>query len=373
MAALRIDRWWPALVLAALLGCLAVHGAPVRADASPIVGVPATDGHGAAREEVVFSSGPFTLYGTLLLPAGAAGPVPAALIIAGSGPTDRNGNSALLDGEIGNLRFFADTLAAAGIASLRYDKPASGRTGLQGLPADQLDFHTFIDAARAAYAYLAARPEIDAARIGVLGHSEGGLLALEIAQPGATVTPPRALVLASPLSVRYLDLLRAQIAPQFEAAARQELLPEDEARDALAELDEIIADLRATGRVGHEIRHPALAVLFNEANWRFLADADRSDPEALAASLPLSVPVIVMRGAKDTQVFPAHVAMLVAALRDSGHTVEAVELPNVNHVFRVVEGTPDPSTDYTNPDLPFSPEAAGLLMVFARAWLIDAP
>ena len=63
-----------------------------------------------------------TLHGTLLVPAGTRVPVPVALIIAGSGPTDRDGNSPMLPGKNNSLKLLAEALATHGIASVRYDK-----------------------------------------------------------------------------------------------------------------------------------------------------------------------------------------------------------------------------------------------------------
>lgn len=80
--------------------------------------------------EISFQSGDVTLYGSLRLAASPDAPAPAALILAYSGPTDRNGDSALLEGDIGTLRFIADLLEKQGISSLRYDKLGSGETAL---------------------------------------------------------------------------------------------------------------------------------------------------------------------------------------------------------------------------------------------------
>src|SRR5690349_21737010 len=75
--------------------------------------------------EVNWQLGPTTVFGTLVRPAGP-GPFPAVVMVAGSGPTDRDWNSPLLPGSNGSARLLAEALAQAGIASLRYDKRASG-------------------------------------------------------------------------------------------------------------------------------------------------------------------------------------------------------------------------------------------------------
>ena len=80
--------------------------------------------------EITFSSGDVTLHGSMRIPVSIKGAVPAVLLLAGSGPTDRNGDSSLLPGQIGTLRHLADVLEDNGFASLRYDKLGSGTTGL---------------------------------------------------------------------------------------------------------------------------------------------------------------------------------------------------------------------------------------------------
>ena len=78
-----------------------------------------------ASVEITWPLDETTMYGTLVRPSGV-GPFPAVVMVAGSGPTDRNWNSPLLPGPSGGARLIAEALAAAGIASLRYDKRASG-------------------------------------------------------------------------------------------------------------------------------------------------------------------------------------------------------------------------------------------------------
>ena len=120
-----------------------------------------------AETEITFTSGDVTLHGNLRVPAAGDAPVPAVLLLAGSGPTDRNGDSALLPGPIGILRHLADILQINGFASLRYDKLGSGVTGLgpyEVADVADLGFSTFIDAARDGLRFLADQPGVDPAR-----------------------------------------------------------------------------------------------------------------------------------------------------------------------------------------------------------------
>ena len=114
-----------------------------------------------------------TLHGTLIVPANARPPV--VLIIAGSGPTDRDGNTPLLPGKNNALRYLAEGLAERGIASLRYDKRGIGGSGMGGLPTD-LRFEHYVDDAIAWGKKLLADRRFSS--VTIIGHSEGSLIAM---------------------------------------------------------------------------------------------------------------------------------------------------------------------------------------------------
>src|SRR5215470_3575560 len=83
--------------------------------------------------EVTWQLGETSVYGTVVRPVGP-GPFPAVVMVAGSGPTDRDWNSPLLPGSNGSARLLAEALAGAGIASLRYDKRGSGPHARENIP-----------------------------------------------------------------------------------------------------------------------------------------------------------------------------------------------------------------------------------------------
>jgi uncharacterized protein len=323
------------------------------------------------EQEVTFVSGADTLYGTLLLPdTGQGRKLPAAVILAGSGPTDRDGNSKEIAGPVNTLRNFADALAGQGVASLRYDKVGSGKTGLASHtnPAD-IGFALYVDAARGAYTFLRARPEVDPRRTIFLGHSEGGLIALVVAdQLKGSDDAPKALVLAAPPGFPYLETIRRQIADQSTRAQQAGQVTKEQADATLAELDRVIASLKQTGKVPTDITTPALKQLFNPTNEKFLAEVEKADPRQIAATLPPTLPVLVLHGSKDQQVSTADVQNLMQGFQTAGNTKAMLaELPNVDHVFKEVPGTPNPATDYGNPALHFSSEATTRLAAFTMA------
>lgn len=143
--------------------------------ASPIANSAFTDA------DITFRSGGDTIYGSFMHAKTKTAPGPAALIISGSGPTDRNGNNAQLTSMNTNLNL-ADTLASKGIASLRYDKLGSGETGV-GTHADGkgIDYNLFLKEAQDVAAFLRSRPDVDPGKLILVGHSEGALFALVLA------------------------------------------------------------------------------------------------------------------------------------------------------------------------------------------------
>src|SRR6266702_4213532 len=90
------------------------------------------DAYGESSE-IIWQLGEASVSGTLVRPVGP-GPFPAVVMVAGSGPTDRDWNSPLLPGSNGSAHLLAEALARAGIASLRYDKRASGPNARENVP-----------------------------------------------------------------------------------------------------------------------------------------------------------------------------------------------------------------------------------------------
>ena len=131
-------------------------------------------------EEVSFVAGGRTIPGTIVHPASGTGGGPGLLLLAGSGPTDRDWNNPLLPGRNGSARLLAEALAARGVTVLRFDKAFSGRN--PGLPISDLTLDTYRDEASAALDFLRARAEVDPARVFVAGHSEGGIHATRLAE-----------------------------------------------------------------------------------------------------------------------------------------------------------------------------------------------
>ena len=142
-------------------------------------------------QEVVFDSAGMSIHASLRLPDTDTAAVPGVLIVAGSGPVDRNGSVGVpgtpTEIHMDLYRWISDLLAARGIASIRYDKITSGATGIGSYSEDPAKLvaqsfdKIFVDPARAALAYLAEQPGVDPQKLLVFGHSEGGLIAMLLA------------------------------------------------------------------------------------------------------------------------------------------------------------------------------------------------
>ena len=328
--------------------------------ASPIANSAFTDA------DITFQSGGDTIYGSFMHATTANTKGAAALIISGSGATDRNGNNTQLTSMNTNLNL-ANTLASNGIASLRYDKLGSGKTGI-GTHVDGkgVDYNLFLKEAQDAAAFLLSQADVDPAKLILVGHSEGALFALVLAQQmTAAGTPPAAVILVSPLSIRYLDILTEQLTPQFDQAVASGQMTREQGDAGKKEVAAIVKSLRETGTLPSGTIPPELQALFNPGSAAFLAQIDKVDPGEIARQLPAALPVLVLHGEKDQQVTATQVAHLMSGFEQAGNkNATLVELPNANHLLKVIAGKPNAAADYANPNLPFSPDAVKAIDAF---------
>src|SRR5215475_12406107 len=145
----------------------------------PQSGAPESNAPRQAAEPIVLETPTGKLFGSLELPKSSA-PLPVALIIAGSGPTDRNGNSPLLQGANNSLKYLAEGLAAQGIASVRYDKRGVAESIKAAASESDLRFETYIDDAVLWGKRLRADKRFSS--VIIIGHSEGSLIGMVAAQ-----------------------------------------------------------------------------------------------------------------------------------------------------------------------------------------------
>jgi uncharacterized protein len=319
-------------------------------------------------EDVSFRTGGLTIYATFRHPVGDDAQVPGVLLIAGSGPTDRDGNSPLEPGRVDTLKTVADWLSSDGVASLRYDKLGSGETGLGPYAAnpDSIGMAPFEEESLAALKFLAAQKGIDDRLLGVIGHSEGALYALLLATGHAGDAPPiRALGLLEPLSLRYLDVITIQVEAQISAQLESGQITAEIAHVARTQLTEAVDQIRENGTVPSGLGY-GLPNLFNKSTALYLDEADKFDPEMLAGSLPAGMPVLVTCSNADQQVSCSEVDHLVAGLTTAQTATDFVHLVGVDHVLK--EDPTGSPANYTKP-LPFSTQLESALKMFVAAHL----
>ena len=254
------------------------------------------------------------LAGTLTLPD-SPGPMPAVLLAPGSGPLDRDSDHRRA--RFGVTRDLAHALAAAGLASLRYDKRGVGGTPGDWRRAGLSDAADDLVRARDA---LAARPEVDGDRVVLAGHSEGALLAAMAAARGV---PCAGVVLLAGSATPGAELLRWQarrIGPTLPAPVRGllRLLRVDLERKVAANHERIRATTTDVARIG--------GVRLN-ARWHreFLAHDPRAD---LAR---ITVPVLAVTGGKDLQVPADDLDTIAATVRGP---VEVLRVDDLTHTLR---------------------------------------
>jgi pimeloyl-ACP methyl ester carboxylesterase len=295
-------------------------------------------------------AGGIELAGTLLMPTNSElQKVPGVVLIAGSGPTDRDGNNPLIPVKIDLLKQIAELLAGVGIATLRYDKRGIGdSTKAPKTLAEQEIFfawENFIGDVQLAHAELIRQDEVKSYATALLGHSEGGLFAVATAQM-SIARAPYALVLAGTPGRPLQDIIRSQLtrtAPQLVETAER-----------------IMETIRKTKHVPADV--PAeLAHVFPPYIGPFLHGELAYDPAA--ALLTLKQPCLLLHGGADQQIVPmAEIQPLIDALDRRSAPAEAVVAPMVSHNLKPVSTPGDPG---------FAGPVAPAIADNLRGWLVS--
>jgi uncharacterized protein len=300
---------------------------------------------GAAPTETAIEapgpSGP--LKGTMLSPSTGRGAV--VLIIPGSGPTDRDGNSA--GGVLAApYRLLAEALAARGVTTVRIDK--RGLAGSAGATPDG-NAVTIDDYVSDVHAWTAViRKQTRASCIWLLGHSEGGLIAMVAAKNQPDIC---GLILVSTAGRPMGEVLREQIkANPANAPLLDQALP-------------AIADLEAGKHVDTSNMAAPLLRLFNPKVQGFLISAFSYDPSQVLKGYPK--PVLILQGLRDMQVHEIDANILKEA--DSRATLTL--LPDVNHVLKSVSSDDARANfaTYSDASLPLSPGVVSAISDFLTA------
>src|SRR5690348_11259609 len=204
----------------------------------------------ATSQDVSFTVDGTRTYGTLEIPAHRSGQhLAAALLLAGSGPTDRDGNQPSGNITPQTLKLVAGVLAQQGIMTFRFDKYFTGQTGAGAFASapGNIDLNAYIRQADYAYDYLIAQPQVNKQRMLVVGHSEGGFYAMLVAD--TVSTHPAGLALLEPQDQRILSLVAMQLDEQLNAAVKQGQLSVPAARQQAEGINNAIAQFRAGQQV----------------------------------------------------------------------------------------------------------------------------
>lgn len=305
-----------------------------------------------------------TLAATLTIPAGG-GSYPAVVLISGSGPQDRD--ESILEHK--PFWVIADYLTRRGVAVLRYDDRGVGKSTGEFASATSLDFASD---ARAAYEYLRAQARIDASKVGLCGHSEGGIIApnIAVADPsvsfvitlaGPGVNGDRILTsqmeLISRASGLDQDEIERQLRMQRKLLDLAELDPPLDqsqfSQQAVQAISPLLTDDEREADKGKVIANAAAAQLCTP--WfRYFLTHDPTDNLR-----KLRCPTLVLNGSKDLQVDPnLNVPAIRDALADNPDS-EIVVLPGLNHLFQACKtGNVD---EYSNIEETFSPTALKII------------
>ena len=283
---------------------------------SPATSPPYADAAKFRSEAVTVGEDPWKLPGTLTIPNGS-GPFPAVVLLAGSGPQDR-------DETIGPNHVFKDLaegLSTRGIVVLRYDKRTYAYKTLD--PQTTTVKEEVIDDSVAAVNLLRARAEVARDRIFVVGHSLGAVMAPEVANKAA---PVAGIVLLAP-SGRQLPAVIVQQMRYLGQGSPKDLA------DLERQADEISA---------HKM--PPAQYFFG-APASYYYDLDARDEVALARNLNL--PILILHGGRDYQVIDQDIRIWQGGLKGDDK-VKVETFPSLNHLFIAGAGKPGPA-EYNTP------------------------
>lgn len=266
------------------------------------------------------------LAGEVLIPRAAAqGPRPAVLFVAGNGRQDRHGFAGPPPVDLGG-HAITDALAEAGYVVLRFDERGQGESD-----EAPITYQGQLEDARRALRTLVVQPEVDPARVAIVGHGESGWRALQLAGEGRGVA---AVALLATPGRPYAALLDAQ------AEADIATMPPEVQRPAREQHQRLMASLRSGSAVPPELADQAL--------WA--REILRVDPEALIADAPC--PLWLAQGDRDFEVDPERdPAALVALARRHKKKLQVRRYPGLDHLFKPEAGTSAPAR-YLDPDGP---------------------
>ncbi|MDT5262877.1 MAG: uncharacterized protein QOC61_1881 [Acidobacteriota bacterium] len=294
----------------------------------------------STSEQVVLDTSTGKLYGTLELPLKGRAPYPAVLIISGSGPTDREGNSPVIPGANNSLKYLAEALAAQGIASLRYDKRGVAESVMAAKSESDLRFDTYIDDAVSWGGRLRADKRFST--LVIAGHSEGSLIGMVAAQKLGAEGYVSIAGAGRRADVVVLEQMKAQLSPELYAKT------------------EAIFKSLSEGKTADDVPQ-GMEALFRPSVQPYIISWLKYDPAREIAKL--NVPVLITQGTHDIQVSVGDAKLLAQAKP----TARLLLVEGMNHVLKDAPADPQQqAATYTDPSLPDSPKLLAEVVAFVK-------
>ncbi|MEK3979361.1 alpha/beta hydrolase [Psychrobacillus sp. FSL K6-2836] len=268
-----------------------------------------------------------TMSGQLEIPQGD-GPFPLMVVIAGSGPTDRNGNSIALPGKNNSLKMLAEDLAVNGVATIRYDKRGVGKNASLAGKEEDLRFDQYIDDAAAWVQF--AKNDKRFSKIGIIGHSEGSLIGMVASQKVDTDVFISIAGAGRPIDQILLEQLKAQLPANLM----------EESTDILEKLKQ-----------GEQVKtiSQELQSVFRSSVQPYMISWLKYDPAEQLQKL--NGPVLIVNGNLDIQVPVKDAELLHQTKKDS----EILIVDKMNHILKEAPADREGNiATYSNPNLPLA-------------------
>ncbi len=287
-----------------------------------------------SQDTLIMETSTGRIFGTLLQPVSGA-PVPLVLIIAGSGPTDRNGNNPMMVNN--SLKYLAGDLCREGIASLRYDKRGIGESKDAGIEEAGLRFDHYIQDASGWINRLQKNQAFS--KVIVIGHSEGSLIGMIAARN----TSPAGFISIAGTGRPADELIKKQLEKQ----------PEQVREYSYPILDSLKAGITVDSI--NTMYYP----LFRPSVQPYLISWFQYDPQKEISKL--DVPILIIQGSTDIQVSEDDAYQLLVA----GKNVEMEIIEGMNHILKKA-GTDRQQNiaTYQDPDMPIMQELIEAIVYF---------
>jgi pimeloyl-ACP methyl ester carboxylesterase len=283
-----------------------------------------------------------TIHGTLETPVGDHA-VPVVLLIAGSGPTDRDGNSKMLPGSNNSLKLVASGLAIHGIATLRFDKRGIAESAAAAGKEEDLRFDNYVSDSEGWLKQLRADKRFST--VSVAGHSEGSLIGMIAAREAGADGYISLEGAGRKPSAIIVEQLTPQVSPEILATSKH-----------------LMALIEAGQPADTTTVPPMLVGLFRPSVRPYMVSWFKYDPAVEIAKL--KIPALIVQGTTDIQT-----SMTDANALAKGYPAgRLLTIEGMNHVLKnAPPGRAEQAAAYTDPSLPVVPQLIDEMSVFVKA------